>query len=355
MNISISTNFDNKLIDQVKDYGVTNLFGKLTHDFIGGGLETKYLDQIDKDKIEKHVKHAHKNGLTVNYTLNPPCIGNEEFTEEGKKQIKILLDWLYEIKMDSVTVSIPVIVTYIKKHYPRIKIKVSSSVCVDTVSKAKRWVELGVDCIVLDPMSVNRDFELLKAIRKAINIDLELIINNNCMYECPFLTYHQSFMGHSSRGDMKGAISEDWCYLNCSLKRVENPVNYIISDVIRPEDLKIYEDLGYNNFKIIDRATPQDVMIKRVKAYYNRYYDGNLLDIIQHYGYRDVVSPNEFLNNIYIDNRKLDNYLNKFINKKCLRVSCGDECKYCNQYANKAISIKDGFKEHYKNLVGKLI
>ncbi|MFD1774696.1 U32 family peptidase [Paenibacillus rhizophilus] len=355
MKISIATNFDSALIDGVKDYGVTNLFGKLTDDFVGGGLETDLLNNIDKEKIAGHVAYAHKNGITMNYTFNSPCLANDEYTIHGKKELANLLDWISEIGVDSITVSIPVVMRYVKKYYPNLQVKVSSSVCVDSVAKAKRWEEMGADCIVLDPMVINRDFEVLKAIREAIPIDLELIVNNNCMYECPFLTYHQSFMGHSSRGDDKEKPDFDYCYLNCSYKRVSAPVNYLISDIIRPEDLKFYEEIGYDNFKIIDRATPTSVMINRVKAYYHRYFDGNLLELIQHYGYRDMAEPEEFINNIYIDNRKLDGYFDRFRKEKCLRTNCGSKCTYCYNYAKKAITINPQFQKHVMEKVSQAI
>lgn len=47
MKISVATNFDEKLIDGVRSTEVTNLFGKLTNDFVGGGLETANLNFID--------------------------------------------------------------------------------------------------------------------------------------------------------------------------------------------------------------------------------------------------------------------------------------------------------------------
>ncbi|SHK61700.1 U32 family peptidase [Paramaledivibacter caminithermalis] len=355
MNISIATNFDNKLIDLVKQYGVTNLFGKLKNDFIGGGLEREHLDDIDRLKVENHVKYAHKNNMTVNYTLNSPCLGNDEFTYEGKQHIKELLDWLTEIKIDSVTVSIPALLRYIKKEYPNLEVKISSSVCVDSVAKAKRWVEFGADCIVLDPMVVNRNFKILKAIRDAVDIELELIVNNNCMYECPLLTYHQSYMGHSSRETDNKEIKYDFCYLNCSKKRVENPVNYLISDIIRPEDIGIYEALGYNQIKIIDRGTPIELMVIRAKAYFERRYDGNLLDLIQHFGYRDVSFPDEYLKNIYIDNKKLDNFMKKFEKGYCYLIGCGETCRHCHDYASEAINIDKSFQLKHLEAVNQAL
>ncbi|TCJ79179.1 UNVERIFIED_ORG: collagenase-like PrtC family protease [Bacillus cereus] len=350
MNLSVSTNFDNRLIDGVKDLKVTNVFGKLTNDFVGGGLETDFLDAIDKSKVENHVKYAHDHGITVNYTFNNPFLSNDEFTLNGKKELRKLLDWISDIGIDSLTVSIPILVRFIKDNYPNLGVKVSSTVCVNSVAKVKQWVEMGADCIVLDPMTTNRNFPLLKEIRKATNIDLELIVNNNCLYECPMLPYHQAFLGQSSRISGK-KVTMDYCYLGCSSKRVFEPANYLISDIIRPEDLHLYTEMGYDHFKIIDRATPTEVAIKRCKAYSEEKFDGNLLEIIQHYGYKDVMSPEEFLNNIYIDNSKLTKFMNWFVMDKCNKLYCGKECRYCYSYAEKAITTSNEFRDKYKIMV----
>ncbi|MBC1970818.1 U32 family peptidase [Listeria marthii] len=346
MKISVATNFDENLIKGIEGTDVTNLFGKLTNDFVGGGLETTNLNSINRNKVENHVKQAHDNGLTFNYTFNNPFLSNEEFTQRGKNELKELLDWLYEIEVDSLTVSIPIILQYVKKNYPKLEVKISSSVCVNSVSKIRYWEEMGADCIVLDPMTVNRDFILLKDLRNSTNIDLELIVNNNCLYECPMLPYHQAFLGQSSR--MAGKkVDEDYCYLGCSKKRVLDPVNYLISDIIRPEDIHYYEKLGYSNIKIIDRATPTELLVKRCKVYTDRKYEGNLLDLIQHFGYQDASNPYKYLDNIFIDNSKLNKHLTKFLAGECNKLECGEKCKHCYSFAKRAIFIDEEFRKKH--------
>jgi len=63
------------------------------------------------------------------------------------------------------------------------------------------------------------------------------------------------------------------------------PVNYVRANWIRPEDLGLYEKLGFHNFKIVERNTPTPILLERVRAYAARRYDGNLLDLVQNYAY----------------------------------------------------------------------
>ena len=51
MKISLATNFDNKLIDQIKYYPVYEVYGKMKHDYIGGGRPDNTLSNIDKEII----------------------------------------------------------------------------------------------------------------------------------------------------------------------------------------------------------------------------------------------------------------------------------------------------------------
>jgi len=56
--------------------------------------------------------------------------------------------------------------------------------------------------------------------------------------------------------------------------------------VLPPEDLSLYEEMGYDRFKVVERDLPTPVMVSRVRAYAERRYDGNLLDLVQPYAFQ---------------------------------------------------------------------
>lgn len=353
MRLSISTNMDPALIEGVKETNVTQVFGKLSNDFIGGGLENHNLSNktLSKEDFEKHVKLVQENGLSFNYTFNSPSLMNKEYTSHGKKKLRELLDYILDVGVNEVTVANFALIAPIIKHYPTLDLKISATMQVDNVQKAKTLEDLGVTCIVLDPMQVNREFEMLSAIRQSVDCDLELIVNNNCLWQCPVLNAHQTFLGHSSQNGTVEGIDHDYIYVKrCAQDRINNPESWIIADWIRPEDLTLYEDIGYDFFKIIDRATPTDILVRRAKAYSERRYDGNLLDLIQHWGYRDLAAPEDYIDNVYIDNRKLDSFYKFFTNKSCSTLDCGNSCRYCFEYSDTAVSIKPEFQERYNKL-----
>ena len=88
MQLSVATNFDDELIRRAKDYPVSELFGKLSSDFVGGGRPTFYLPPISRSRFEQHIRLARSLGIGFNYLLNAACLDNLEFTRTGQRAIE---------------------------------------------------------------------------------------------------------------------------------------------------------------------------------------------------------------------------------------------------------------------------
>ncbi len=361
LKLNVAANFEDGFLDQIAKYPeVKVVFGKMKFDFIGGGVESNLLKDISYDDFIAYVQKTQSLGMNFNYVINAPAMGNEEFTLEGQKKLDELLSKLNQLDIEAVTVANPFLIQYIKRKFNNLPIKASSIMMIDSVQKAQFVKNLGADIIVLDSLLTNRDFVNLKKIRNEISGEIEIMLNNNCIMNCPMLTYHQTYLSNNSRTD-KREINTDYCYLNCSCQRIENPINMIRSEWIRPEDLHFYEEIGYNRFKITDRSTPADILIRRIKAYIEHSYDGNLLDLIIHYGYKNEVSQHEYYDNIYIDNKALNGFLDWFVHGNCDGKNCVSNCNHCYQYAQKSIKIDELFrnkivaskKQKIRNLLSK--
>ncbi|MGZ8441445.1 MAG: U32 family peptidase [Candidatus Deferrimicrobiaceae bacterium] len=382
MRLSVATNFDPALIETMREYPVVELFGKLREDAIGGGRAPYQLAHVSRRRHADHVRHARRAGIGFNYLLNASCLGNREMTRAGQREIEELAGWLCEIGVSSVTVSSPYLLALVKTRYPALKVRVSVFGGVDRVRKAQMWEEMGADCIVLDSILVNRELAALERIRKAVRCDLELLVNNNCLSGCALSPMHMNALSHAGQewhGNRGFLI--DWCFLKCTEMKLRDPVNYIRSEWIRPEDLHVYEGLGYDLFKIAERDIPTPIMITRVRAYAERRYAGNLLDLVQPFAFRGGKGgethyrrgPGWFLRfllrpglvnplrmallkrladlrrmtgpvtgepPVYIDNRSLDGFLTRFRESGCRDIDCA-ECRWCHEFARKAIRIDE--------------
>ncbi len=396
MKFSVATNFDAKLVRALSAFPVAEMYGKLASDIVGGGRSSYMLAPINRFKFASHVKDVRKQGMGFNYLLNASCLDNIETTKDGQKKIRKLLDWVSEIECTAVTATNPLIIRTIKKCYPALRVRVSVFAGVDHIRKAKYWEDLGVDVICLDSLTVNREFETLKSIRKGVACELELLVNNNCLQSCSLSPTHMNLLCHSSQsGHKEKGFVIDHCVLECSKMKLKDSVNFIRSDWIRPEDLHYYEEIGYHNFKIVERNMPTSLMIQRVQSYAQRRFDGNLLDLIQPYGHkiksenrqqfnayqffwrlgfllrpfkvrlgelkllkdlaekRGMLGGFETENPIYIDNRKLDDFIERFKMRSCRDIDC-DQCQYCHQVARKAVSILPSYKKECLDLYQKI-
>lgn len=384
MQLSVATNFDDILIERIKDYPVTELYGKLSADAVGGGRASFMLPRIGQQRVETHVAAAHRAGIRFNYLLNAACLNNMEYTRRGQRAIRRLLDWVSDVGVDAVTVSIPFLLEMIKSDYPHLRVKVGVFAQVDSLRKVQAWEAMGADAIVLDSLTVNREFDTLRAISAGARCELVLLVNNNCLESCHISPYHMQTLSHGSQaGHATKGFLVDYCYLHCSRAKLSAPVNYIRSDWIRPEDLHHYESIGYRAFKIVERNAPTDVLVGRVEAYAERSYEGNLLDLIQGYAYpsagtngtskkalfwraryllrpfainltkllplkrlvekRAMFAPQAGPPPVYIDNKLLSGFLDRFLSEGCRDVDC-EACRYCHRVAAAVVEMEPAYR-----------
>lgn len=389
MRLSVACNFDDELLDGLKGYPVYEVYGKVTKDFAGGGRPSFYLPNVDQKKVEQTVRKAHAMGIEFNYLLNAMCMGNAEYTREGQRAIRKTLDWLAEIKVDSITVGQIYLLQMLKRCYPQFKVRISAHRFTDSVRKARFWEDHGADCIVLNETAFAREFSALRAIREAVRCELSLIVNNSCRQDCAIAGTHAASLSHGSQqqGSRKQAFPLDYHMLFCLDYRLREPVNYVRANWIRPEDLHHYESLGFHNFKIVERNTPTPELLRRVRAYAERRYDGNFFDLVLPFNYpkesyttaasRDAYSfgralkyffkpdqvnlakvpklqelgqamgllyPRQGPNALYLDNRKLDGFIDRFLRNSCIDVDC-EQCGHCHQYADRAVRIDPEYRE----------
>lgn len=361
---------------------ISEVYARLPKDNVGGGRAAFSLPFVSKKNAVKDIAYFKEHGIKFNYILNAVCAGNREFTDAGYKSITALLDWLSEAGVYAVTVSMPYLGEIIKKHYPDMKIFVSAMAEVDTVDKVLFWENLGADKITLPAYKVNRDFSLLKQMNDNAGIDLQLIVNNGCILNCPFAQNHASASAHASNQKHKSCgIFPDINFLMCRHKRCENKNLFIKSDFIRPEDLSFYrQKTGITNFKLVDRRCSTAVLKHIVYAYFSRSYDGNLADLLpvlagksfnvhDKWCYKisylktllkyspvdmkvfgDVISRMD----VNIDNKKLDGFVEEVAEKGCDNNKCST-CGICDKFMQKAFFADDNYLKQQESFLHQAI
>ncbi|MBO5348706.1 MAG: U32 family peptidase [Clostridia bacterium] len=380
MKISLATNYENDLVEKIKSYPIYEIYGKLKNDIIGGGRPDDELKDIETIKFEQHVKKVRENGIKFNYLLNGSCLANNEQDEEWQEKFKEFLTYLKKIGVNALTITNPYVMQLVKKHFGNyFTLRVSTFACVDSFERAKYWEDMGADIICADFVKINRDFKKLKyMVENLKRAKIEILVTNSCIKNCPMIFTHTTSLSHASDKSLRKKDYEDWSLFYCQQIQNNNNEEYIKSPWVRPEDIKYYEDIGIEHFKITERGFPTEELVKRVKAYAERKYNGNLIDLIQGHGFLDengerkleklqvntrkeayneikrvrgLGQPRIYPRHIYIDNSKLDGFIDFFVNDKCTN-NC-NACNYCKNISKQIITKNEEISEYLKELYNK--
>jgi len=388
---TLPLNWQEDYFEKINFDGVAEVYGKLREDFMGGGKSSMAQAQPSKKLVRETIATAHRKGIEVNYLLNTTCIGNLEFTARGYRQVRKTFDWLSSIGVDTVTVALPFILQIAKRHYPHIKVNISTQADVDSLEKAKYWEELGADMITLSHVGMNRNFAEIKRITDHCKCGTQLIANMFCKRGCPYVTLHGNFNAHAYQSWAKtNRYNIDYYFMSCVAHSFSDPLSVIKSNWIRPEDLTLYEQLGIKRFKLAERGLKSDALAAMIEAYRSGSYDGNLIDIIpsmskyvfaeKRYFRRTMqelmrisfinvfrlsklikkleeIKQNEsyYINSgFYIDNKKLDGAVQFFMDKHCMQTSC-DGCGFCENLVKTAVTDLGGSPSVFKGIINDLV
>ncbi|MBD3316516.1 MAG: peptidase U32 [Chitinivibrionales bacterium] len=384
MKLSVAYAFQPGLLKRLATYPeVKEVYAQRKNEITGGGRSGYTLPSVSLSALECAVREAHGYGIAFNYLLNGASLNGIEQTRSGQRRIRRTIERLGSIGVDALTVASPLLARIIKTRYSQFSIRASAFAMINSPAKARQWEELGADTLCVSAIACNRDFGLLERIRKAVSCELQLIANASCLIDCAYEPTHMQLLSNSSRaGDANQGFCLDYCILHCSRSRLKDPAHYIRSTWIRPEDLRIYEDLGYHYFKILERSCPAELLLKRVAAYAQRSFDGNLLELVGPVAqinrgtgaslfrrfriaasmirpgkvrlstllkvrdYMNAIIPSRYERGaagVYIDNKSLDGFLKGLGRRNCSMSSC-EVCGYCKRIADDTVEYDAAYR-----------
>lgn len=389
MKLSVAANWDMELLEGLENIPeVTSIYAKLPFDIVGGGRAGIVVPSVDWDSAKAYIRASHDRGLSFCYLLNAPCLGNLEQTQEGKQQILTFIEQLVDMGVDSVSIANLAVVALVRRNFPNLAIRGSVLSWPTNLPRLKYQESLGVDPLIIPYSEFNRDFTMLPKIRSGLSCGMQLFVNVSCIYNCHYLAEHASSVGHSSQIQHNNQQVKSFLdiYLwQCTRRRLLHPELFLMSRWIRPEDLHVYEAMGYDEFKIIDRSRSTAWLLRATKAYADRRYEGNLLDILslellgdpvgfhqdiedqtrermRHYNSEERQLMLRMLKlrsrllklDISIDNAELTDYLDGFQKIRCAETYCED-CRYCHKYAKRAVRVDRAEADILAKDIGRLL
>lgn len=329
---------------------ISEVYGSIESSPLGTIRPSATLDQLDLNNLKKYIWYCRENSIQFDYIMNSTVLDGSEYTQEGRKKIIDFIGELVDAGIASLTLSVPFIIRLVRKNFPDLHITASICSEIDSIKRALEYQLIGVNRIVL-AKDVNRNFGLINKIKDAFSGDIKLLATTPCTFKCSDIFYHMnlsSIRDNALSVSFKGpADVSSHTSITCQKYRLENPVEYIKSPWIRPEDMKFYNEIGISLFKLDGRDKPMEYNLEVIEAYINNEYTGNLLYLMQNYFPKNQEEYNQ-LNckdsqefwrlGVYIDNSKMDGFIDPFFNKN---INCEDgcnACNYCNSWMKNALS-----------------
>ncbi len=293
-------------------------------DVMGSGRGVLHAPLLEE--IREQTDYAHQHGIKMNITMNSTCTGAHHLSFEGYKMFLWYFGELNKAGVDAVTVAEPYLVELLRD-FP-MQTVVSCLSYVESPQRAKFFEELGADMITVDT-NIHRHFDLLEGIVKAVSCDVRVIVNEGCMYRCPFRYSHYNLASHLSSlyRPRTPLFAPDYYFDKCIAIRLRDPTQILKSAWIRPEDLKEYEAIGIKDFKLSGRTKRVNWIIDCMRFYAQRSFKGNVLDILD--------CPQMLRDMFYIDNEKLEGSIDQW--KRCKKL-CND-CGYCDKLTKEVLTI----------------
>jgi len=283
-----------------------------------------FLDTIDR---------IHDQGIRVNVILNSTCEGSEWYSDKIVTSTMGYIKTIHENhRVESVTIANPLYIQEVRRFFPNIEICASVLSNIDCIQRAVLYKKLGANVITPD-VNICRNLDLLKEIKSATGLELKIMVNEGCLYKCPFRSFHFNATSHVSKNVSKEGLDFSFAkfFESCNKVTKEDLSQILKSCWIRPEDTRKYGDITHY-FKIVGRSQVNNKIIRTTKAYLKENWEGDLLDIL-------CASFGRFSARYgaYLHNKTLDQY--NFFETV---TSCGHDCNncdYCNELSMRLINL----------------
>jgi len=307
---------------------VSEIYLSCPQAYSGSGRVTP---RLSEDHFFQVISLIHRHNIRVNLIMNPTCQGADWYTQKSFQSILDFLAMMHdEFGVEAVTLANPVYIQKVKKHIPGMEVCASVLSDVDCLQRAVIIREAGADTITPDA-NINRNIGLLEQIKKATGARIKIMVNEGCLYRCPYRKFHFNFVSHWSKelehSTMQGQDFFDYCL---AITRRDHS-QILKSGWIRPEDLHRYTEVT-PFFKVVGRTRPKSLVLRAATAYMSQSYTGNLIDIV-------CSSINAFglAYGAYIDNHELGE--SGFFDKvtRC-HNDCYD-CSYCSSLAESLVKL----------------
>ena len=237
----------------------------------------RIVEEMNESKFIGIIDQIHNQGIRVNLVMNPTCEGSEWYRPDVKKNKLDFIGRMHtEHGVEAITVANPIYIAGIRKQFPDLEICASVLADVDCVQRATIFAQCGANTLTPE-VCINRDIKMLKKIKETTGMEIKMMVNEGCLYKCPFRKFHFNYISHRSKE--LSPSEEDIFFFNCFQVAGNDHSQILKSGWIRPEDTAKYGEIT-KFFKIVGRESPKRHVLRATKAYLNESWEGDVLDIL---------------------------------------------------------------------------
>lgn len=351
-------NFDNSLLSVIERLNaefsgqsvIDEVFGSIReHAWLAARPDFR-LPDLSTSQLYSHVKACQDMGVVFNYTLN--TINPGARSEIDKQKLWHLLDDLMACGVYRVTIANPLLMELVRELTgDYFEIEVSTVAHIDAVTQIQYLHEQYGLKKVCAGIHKNRAFRFLENAAKYCNdhdIELELLSNEFCASggigkddNQPYTThcaYRDScYQLHATDKTAKDTeMFNGYPMHHCMASRETDPVNWLRTRFIRPQDLHVYQNVGISKFKLSGRTGSLEYLEMIARAYMSEDFKGNLLAL-----WKPLETITNGVNELdhkhvtYIPCDKLDGFLDHWSKRKwfdCATELCGTGCVLCHDW-----------------------
>ena len=297
MNFIIDGNYNKELITEIseKNLPVSHIIVHVPKNPLGNGSVLLPQEFPSFEEFEEYTKLVQENGYIPIAGLDSTCQGNLEAHIDQYQAIISMLQELIDLGYTHFLVSSPNNVGLINEQFPSVDIYLSYSQYITSLNRARIFSDIGVDVITLHP-DIIRDFSALENFHKlgstsgkTTQLEYILPLNLGCNWGCIQWYQHHNIQSHRTISSSVFSDQEklsnvehayDYPMLYCWKKRLQNPKNLLKTGWIAPNNIEMYEDLGYNRFLLFANGFSTKKVIKILDSYNNKTLDTDFSEFL---------------------------------------------------------------------------
>jgi collagenase-like PrtC family protease len=347
--LTVGFNFDHALVRGIGRLNrsasaatVDEVFGAMPDSPIASARPMSRIRRVNWDEFTAMVRELDRDGIGFNYLMNTRQRLDPDCSERATDYVRRLR----RIGITRFTAGSAEICQLIKSVDPALHVTMSITRGIRSSGRVREAEAAGADALYLDGVFVNRDFALLRQLRRASRIEIRLYANMSCIAACPVVQRHYELFAGPQ--DAKTVERSDAYFAGCSAIKLRSPVEWIQMPWVRPEDLGAYGDEGVGMFKLADRLAPTAVLLRITEAYLAGTSPPDMFELMERnaakYAWLKRTGDAKARSPIVVHSKQIpDDFLEHFRSGSCR--SRDRTCAHCVAVAAAAVEVDPAFSK----------